>query len=228
MTRIVKSALAPRDGSGIRIAVIDTGIHADHPHVGGITDGVGIDAEGRHGGDVIDRLGHGTAVAAAIRDQAPACELLAVKVFDRRLTTTAAALVGGITWAAAARAHFINLSLGTTNHAHREALAAAVAQAQQAGAVIVAAAPEPDLPWLPGDLPGVIAVEVDWDCPRDECVVTVGSDGAVRVRASGYPRPIPGVPVEQNLRGVSFAVANATGLLALAAFSAAERPTASS
>jgi len=35
------------------------------------------------------------------------------------------------------------------------------------------------------------------------------------VRAAGYPRPIPGVPVEQNLRGLSFAVANATGVLAL-------------
>ena len=29
-----------------------------------------------------------------------------------------------------------------------------------------------------------------------------------------YPRPIPGVPVAHNLRGVSFAVANMTGLVA--------------
>jgi hypothetical protein len=28
------------------------------------------------------------------------------------------------------------------------------------------------------------------------------------------PRPIPGVPVERNLSGLSFAVANATGFLA--------------
>jgi hypothetical protein len=35
------------------------------------------------------------------------------------------------------------------------------------------------------------------------------------VRASGYPRPIPGVPPERNLKGISFAVANATGLLCL-------------
>ena len=32
--------------------------------------------------------------------------------------------------------------------------------------------------------------------------------------ASPYPRPIPGVPVERNLHGISFAVANATGLIA--------------
>ena len=32
--------------------------------------------------------------------------------------------------------------------------------------------------------------------------------------ASGYPRPIPGVPREKNLKGISFAVANVTGTLA--------------
>ena len=41
-------------------------------------------------------------------------------------------------------------------------------------------------------------------------------DGSVRLRASGYPRPIPGVPPERNLKGLSFAVANASGFLALA------------
>jgi len=34
------------------------------------------------------------------------------------------------------------------------------------------------------------------------------------VRASGYPRPIPGVPNSRNLNGISFAVANTTGVLA--------------
>jgi hypothetical protein len=38
--------------------------------------------------------------------------------------------------------------------------------------------------------------------------------GTVRCSASGYPRPIEGVPVERNLSGISFAVANVTGFLA--------------
>ncbi len=33
-------------------------------------------------------------------------------------------------------------------------------------------------------------------------------------RASGYPRPAPGIPPERNLKGLSFAVANVTGALA--------------
>lgn len=209
------SALAGKSGAGVRVAVIDTGVHADHPHVGGITGGIGIDQDGRATDDLQDRLGHGTAVAAAIREKASAVDLLAVKVFDRRLVTTGIALVEGMRWAVGQRVDVINLSLGTTNEAHRDVLVAAVAEAEAAGALVVAAAPQPDANWLPGALPGVVAVDVDWMCPRDECRVTVADDGKVTMRASGYPRPIPGVPVDQNVSGLSFAVANACGFIAL-------------
>jgi len=206
--------MAGRTGRGVRVAVVDTGVHAEHPHVGGIHGGIAFDGSGDVSGDLVDRLGHGTAVAAAIREKAPDVELLAVKVFDRRLVTTGAALVAGIRWAVSEGVHLINLSLGTTNLDHRDALAAAVEAAAARGAIIVAAAPQPGAHWLPGALPGVVAVDVDWTCPRDECLVTVAGHGAIRLRASGYPRPIPGVPVEQNLSGISFAVANASGYLA--------------
>jgi subtilisin family serine protease len=199
----------------VRVAVIDTGIHADHPHVAGISGGIAFDQEGRPSDDVQDRLGHGTAVAAAIREKAPQVELFAVKVFERRLVTTGIALVEGIRWAMAQDVHLINLSLGTTNEAHRDVLVAAVAEAERAGAVVVAAAPQPDAHWLPGALPGVVAVDVDWMCPRDECHVSCDDEGRVCLSASGYPRPIPGVPPDQNVSGLSFAVANASGFLAL-------------
>ena len=212
--------LSPRSfpsstGRGVRIAVVDSGVHAQHAHVGGVAGGIAIGPGGELSDDFIDRLGHGTAVAAAIREKAPACELLAVKVFDRSLVTSGLALVAAIEWAAYQRAQIINLSLGTTNQEHAVALAAAFAKAQNFGALVVSAAPQPDAAWLPGGLTGVVSVNVDWDCPRDECrVVAAGNDG-IRLSASGYPRPIPGVPPERNFSGLSFAVANATGLLAL-------------
>jgi hypothetical protein len=210
------SALAGRTGRGVRVAIVDSGIHAAHPHVGGVIGGIAFDDTGRPLDDLIDRLGHGTAVVAAIHEKAPDAELLVVKVFDRSLSATATALAAAIRWAAVERAHFINLSLGTTNPSHAPALQEAVDDAVRQGAAIVAAAPDTLHAWLPGGLTGVIAVELDWDCPRDECRVHVDDDGTTRVRASGYPRPIPGVPAERNLKGPSFAVANATGLLALA------------
>jgi len=208
------SDIAGATGRGVRIAVIDSGIHPNHPHIGSVEGGVAFDHGGVEHSDLVDRVGHGTAVAAAIHEKAPDSALLAVKIFDRSLVTTGAALVAAIRWSVEARADLINLSLGTTNADHRSELELAVAHARALGASIVAAAPTGQQAWLPGALPGVIAVELDWTCPRDECVVVRQEDGRIRVRASGYPRPIPGVPPERNVKGQSFAVANATGLLA--------------
>lgn len=196
--------------------MIDSGVHAAHPHVQGVAGGIGIDAAGRHGGDYIDRLGHGTAVTAAIREKAPAAEIWAVKVFDRELATTSAALVAALRWARAEGIHLVNLSLGTTNSEHEAALAAEVTLSRAAGMLIVSAAPQAGCRWLPGALPGVIRADVDMTLGRDLCEVSVNEDGEVSVRASGYPRPIPGVPPEKNLKGISFAVANVSGILARA------------
>ena len=40
--------------------------------------------------------------------------------------------------------------------------------------------------------------------------------GGASIVASGYPRDIPNVPRERNLKGISFAVANASGFVARA------------
>ena len=200
-------------GSEVRVAVIDSGVHAAHPHVQGVAAGVGIDDDGHLHDDFVDRIGHGTAVTAVIREKAPGAELFAIKVFDRELRATGNALVTALRWARAQRIHIINLSLGTTNTAHEQALAEEVDAAVSAGIVIIAAAPQPDRRWLPGALPGVIGVSPDMSLPRETCRAT-RTNGAVTLFASGYPRPIPGVPPEKNLKGLSFAVANATGLVA--------------
>lgn len=207
---------AGRTGRGVRVAVVDSGIHASHPHVGGIAGGAAIGDEGPTNADVIDRLGHGTAVAAAIREKAPDAALLAVKVFDRSLATTGRRLAAAIRWAATQHVALINLSLGTANRDHETALSSAVSEAQSGHAIVVAAAPQDGTAWLPGALPGVISVELDWACPREACDVHLLPDGGVRLAASGFPRPIPGVSPAENLKGASFAVANATGLIALA------------
>ncbi len=205
-------------GRGVRVAVIDSGVHAGHPHVGAVEGGVSFAADGARGVDAVDRLGHGTAVAAAIREKAPNATLVPVKVFDRELRATADALVAAIDWAVAARVQIINLSLGTANAAHETRLTAALARAAAAGVCLVAAAEQDGTRWLPGSLPHAVGVLLDWSCPRDQAEVELRVDGSTRrvlVRASGYPRPIPGVPPERNLKGVSFAVANVTGLLSL-------------
>ena len=197
----------------IRIAIIDSGVHASHPHVSGVSGGIGIDSAGQLHDDYIDRLGHGTAVAAVIREKAPAAEILIAKVFDRELAASGQALVAACEWAVRERADLVNLSLGTTNQEHAEALAGVVSRMRGAGIVVVAAGPQDGVAWLPGTLPGVWSVTLDWTLPRDWCRMVV-EDGGLTFEACGYPRPIPGVPPGKNLKGLSFAVANVTGLLA--------------
>jgi subtilisin family serine protease len=212
---IAQPALAGRTGRGLWIAVIDSGVHPQHPHIGNVHASVAFDDAGALHDDVVDRLGHGTAVAAAIHEKAPDAALLVIKVFDRQLAATGTALAAAIDYAIDAGAQLINLSLGTTNDAHRPAFERLVAKASARGGMIVAAAPSVEQQWLPGAVRGVIGVELDWTSARDECLMFTQDDGGIRVRASGYARPIPGVSLEQNLKGQSLAVANATGLLAL-------------
>lgn len=204
-------ALAHRTGRGVRVAVVDSGIVAGHPHVGPVEAGIHLSASGDDE-DFRDRIGHGTAVAAAIREKAPGADLVAVRVFERDLSCDAGTLARAIVWASDHGARLINLSLGTDNALHEAALADAVRHAVSREAVVVAAGEADGRRWLPGGLPGVVAVRLDWDCPRQEVRITTGDQ--VFWVASGYPRPIPGIPPERNLKGLSFAVANVTGVLA--------------
>jgi subtilisin family serine protease len=202
-----------RSGQGVIVAVLDSGIHAGHPHVGRVVDGISFVGDID---DVVDRIGHGTAVAAAIREKAPAAELLAVKIFHHRLTTNADVLARAIEWAADRGARLINLSLGTANAAHAERLSAAVDYAAARGSLIVSALEANGMPLFPGSLADVAGVVADWSCERGSLLATSRAGGVSRFSASAYPRPIPDVPKEKNLSGVSFAVANVTGFLARA------------
>ncbi len=183
----------------MRIAVIDSGVAIPHPHIGPIAGGVSIDENGESP-DFADRIGHGTAVMAAIMEKAPDAEYFAVRVFQTSLRTRIEFILRAIEWCIAQRIDLINLSLGTSNPAHAERFSPFIDKVQ-----LISAASS-----LPGSLPGVIAVHEDRDCPRDQ----YRRIGPMEFAASGYPRSIPGVPPEHNLNGISFAVANMTGFFA--------------
>ncbi|MGC2659409.1 MAG: S8 family serine peptidase [Bryobacteraceae bacterium] len=190
-----------------RVAILDSGINASHPHVGNVAGGVAISPLGQSD-DYLDRLGHGTAVAGAIHEKAPEAGILAIKIFDRRLSATIDQLVAGIEWALANGAQIINLSLGTTNPINRAKLQPAVDKAIESGVRVVSALHVDGVPCFPGSFPGVLGVEADASLERSE--VRINGERAL---ASPYPRPIPGLPQKRNLSGISFAVANVSGFL---------------
>jgi subtilisin family serine protease len=201
-------------GQRLRVAVIDSGVHASHPHIGGVRGGVTI---GEHGEEssYVDTLGHGTAVMAAIKEKAPQAEYFAVKVFQSELRAGVDVIVRAIEWCLDNRIDILNLSFGTCNAAHAGRFQPLVARAAQHGTILVSARKVNGIPAFPGSLPGVLGVCLDWDCQRDSYSCSQTPEG-FELRASGYPRSIPGVPQERNLQGISFAVANMTGFVARA------------
>jgi hypothetical protein len=196
-------------GRGLRIAVIDSGVNPRHPHIVARTHRVVFTPDGN--GD--DLLGHGTAVMAAIQEKAPDAEYWAVKIFSTTLRTRHSRLVSALEWAIENRMDIINLSLGTPNPEAREDLQRLVNQARERGTLVISARANRYRLVMPGALEGVVAVDLDPEIPRDRYRIEA-AEHTIRCWASGYPRPLPGMPPERNLSGVSFAVANVTGFAA--------------
>ena len=58
----------------VRVAVIDSGANAPHPHLPAVAGGVAFDLEGGSSDDYADRLGHGIAIVCAGTDGRPTLE----------------------------------------------------------------------------------------------------------------------------------------------------------
>jgi len=194
----------------VRLAIIDSGVHLQHPHIGRIAGGITITPHSTTP-DFTDRIGHGTAVTAAIQEKAPDAEIYAVRIFVETLRTTTDTLLRAIDWCIQEKMNLINLSLGSLNETYLDRYRETVARANAANVVLVAAVEAQGKPCYPGCLEGVMGVNLDWECGRD----SYWTGGGIYY-ASGYPRPIPGVAPPRNLNGISFAVANITGLAARA------------
>jgi subtilisin family serine protease len=200
----------------VRIGILDTGVCRTHPHVAKIVDGITITVDGEMAG-YEDTLGHGTAVAAVIHHLNPEADLVAVKIFDRKLATSLPVVIRAIDWCLEHDIQVINLSLGTLNPEHRGAFEEVVARAQAARVLIVSALEMNGKAALPGSLAGVVGV-MEMDPSDGVDYRAYHRDGKLVYAAPPFPRDIPGVPREYNLKGVSFAVARVSARVASAWF----------
>jgi subtilisin family serine protease len=144
------------------VAVIDSGIDADHPAVGGRVEYAAIvEEDGEitvdtqpHGDD----FGHGTACAGIIRAQAPDCLLTSVKVLGPNMTGRGAVFAAGLRWAIENGMQVCNLSLGTTKRDFYAVLHELVDEAYFANIMLVTAAHNQPLLSFPSTYSSVISV----------------------------------------------------------------------
>ena len=106
-------------GKGVKVGVIDSGIDAAHPAVGGVVNGYVAISEGPEGmvyntEPHADVCGHGTACAGIIRSMAPDCELYSIKVLGAGLVGRGMVFAAGLRWAIENGMNVCNLSMGTT------------------------------------------------------------------------------------------------------------------
>lgn len=106
----------------------------------------------------------------------------------------------------------IHLSLGTTLERCREPLRTLCVRAAARNTFVVAAARSADDPIYPAFFDTVIGVYQHPACPPEALIHHPGAP--VNFGAHSRPRPIPGLPQNQNFRGSSFAAAHVTGRVA--------------
>ncbi|MFI1359869.1 S8 family serine peptidase [Streptomyces sp. NPDC020898] len=131
------------DGTGVTVAVLDTGVDATHPDLAGrIKEAVNFtDAP-----DADDTVGHGTHVASTVagggakyKGVAPGASLLIGKVCPDR-SCSDSAILAGMEWAAP-RAQVVNMSLGGDDTPGEDVLEQAVnTLTEETGALFVLAA----------------------------------------------------------------------------------------
>lgn len=206
-------------GRGVSVAVVDSGIDQKHPKVGSVAGGVDISvhADGRIVYDVYnytDRTGHGTACAGIIRKKAPDAKLFSVRIFDKWLSAPGDVLVSAIRWATRQRVDVVNLSLGTTDLAFREAIVDACRLAVDAGIILVAAEHNEGYECYPSVLPEAIGVgggsiyeKYGFNYRPNERIECIARGDEQRVCWTGGRDIL--------ISGTSYAAAHITGIVAL-------------
>lgn len=106
------------DGSGITVAIIDSGVEGSHPAVGGkLVESVRVDIVDDEpqvvADEPIDVFGHGTACAGIIHSFAPAAEFVSIRVLGPDLKGKGIAFAAGLEWAIERGAKVANLSLSS-------------------------------------------------------------------------------------------------------------------
>ena len=228
---------APWSGTGIRVAVLDTGIDLGHPDFAGR---IVSTASFVPGETVQDGHGHGTHVAGTVAahrkpvggqrrySTAPGAQLLVGKVLSNSGSGTSGGVLAGMNWAIGQGAHVISMSLGSPvapGQSHFTYYEAAGRAALDRSSLVVAAAGNSgDRPvGSPANCPSIMAVAAlgqDLRRASFSCLGLNGNGGEINIAAPGvavysaWPRSKGSY---QILNGTSMATPHVSGVAAILA-----------
>jgi subtilisin family serine protease len=204
-------------GRGVKVAVIDSGVDAEHPDVGRVDGYVAVN-EG-DGGMVYDTTphadvyGHGTACAGIIRALAPDCEIYSVRVLGAALSGRALVFAAGLRWAIENGMHVCNLSLGTTKKDYFGLFHELADLAYFRRVLLVTAANNMPIPSFPSVYASVIAVAAHG--MRDSQLIYYNPNPPVEFGAPGIDVRVAWLEKGYvTTTGNSFAAPHITGLVA--------------
>jgi subtilisin len=133
-------------GDGVTVAIIDSGVEADHPAVGGrLIRSLRVEP-GEEGPrltedeDRVDLVGHGTACAGIIHGIAPGADLVSIRVLGADNRGGGPSFAAAIAWAIEQGFGVVNLSLSSRSEAMAERFHALADAAYFANILLVSAA----------------------------------------------------------------------------------------
>jgi subtilisin family serine protease len=157
------------DGTGVVVAVVDSGIEADHPGLRGrVVRRLRVDIEGEEARVIDDPqaddlVGHGTACAGIIAGIAPAVELVSIRVLGAHNRGKGRAVAAAVEWAIGQGIGVVNLSLSSRSEAMFSVFHDLADRAYFANVLLVCAAnnvPGPSYPSLFAAVMSVAAHDV--------------------------------------------------------------------
>ena len=214
-------ALRDGDGSGVTVAVIDSGIQTSHLQLNGISlnDDIAVVPQGHKlaviPGNGLDVFGHGTAVASIILSLAPKCQLGNFRVLGIANTSKTEIIQRGAQEALDRGYKVLNCSFGCAVQQQVLRYKSWVDEAYLKGVHVVAACNNQDfrIPEWPAYFPSVVAVNmIQTD---DEQIFYYHRGTLVEFAAKGINVKVPWVGSrEKVVTGSSFAAPRLAALLA--------------
>ncbi|HEU5205495.1 MAG TPA: S8 family serine peptidase [Candidatus Limnocylindrales bacterium] len=159
-----QAAFGDSDGSGVRVAIIDSGVERDHPAIGDrlvssmLVEVDDEDATVTDDATAADVVGHGTACAGIVHAIAPGAELVSVRVLGPNNRAKGIAFAAAIDWVVEQGIGVANLSLSSRSEALAALFHELADRAYFANTLLVCAANNVPGPSFPSLFASVISV----------------------------------------------------------------------